>query len=204
MSPMTLLQDLRIAGWVAVVAIMLSGCAQTPAPRPVAAVKPSQVIPIKQIDRGVLILMPTEKVFFDTGKATVTRIEASEFIDRVAALLKDKTQANVVVEGHTDSQGTRPLNQKLSEDRAETIRQMLRERGVADARLSTAGFAFDRPVAGNDTDAGRQANRRVELIVLGEQVANITRGEPEGSFEEAFGRLKNLIETNGLTPAPSR
>lgn len=101
-------------------------------------IKPSQVIPIKQIERGVLMPLPTEKVAFDFGKATVTAIEAHEFLDR--------------------------------------------------------------PVAPNDTETGRKVNRRVELIVIGETVANITRGEPPGSFEEAFSRLRELIEPQGLVP----
>ena len=190
-----------LAGAAGALALVLAGCASSPPPPPPATFKPSQVIPIKQIDRGVLMLLPTEKVAFDFGKATVTAVEAHEFLDRMAAILKDKTSANIVLEGHTDSQGTRPLNQKLSEDRAETIRQELERRGVAGTRMSNAGFAFDRPVASNDTEAGRKVNRRVELIVIGETVANITRGEPPGSFEEAFSRLRDLIETQGLMPA---
>ena len=191
-----------VLAMVAVLAATLSGCATSPPPVPlVAAVKPSQVIPIKQVDRGVLMLLPTEKVAFDFGKASVTAVEAHEFLDRVAAILKDKTTAKIALEGHTDDQGSRPLNQKLSDERAEAIRQELVRRGVAGLRMSTAGFAFDRPVISNDTEAGRKVNRRVELIVLGETVANITRGEPPGSFEEAFNRLKDLIDRDGLLPA---
>jgi hypothetical protein len=67
--------------------------------------------------------------------------------------------------------------------------------------MSTAGFAFDRPVAPNDSEVGRKENRRVELIILGETVANITRGEPEGSFEVAFSRLKATLDAGGLRPA---
>jgi|GEM_PF-778085 len=184
-------------------AMLLTGCASpppAPAPAPRAAVKPSQVIPIAQTERGVLILMPTDKVAFDSGKASFTQPEAHEFMDRVAAILKDKTSANIVLEGHTDTQGARPMNQKLSDDRAQTIRQELAKRGVGDARMSAAGFAFDRPVAPNDTEAGRKENRRVELTILGEKVATITRGEPPDSFEEAFGRLKAMIDKNGLAP----
>ncbi len=185
--------------------LALVGCASPPPPppppAPVVTIKASQVIPIMQIDRGVLMLLPAEKVAFDFGKATVSSVDAHEFLDRMAAILKDKTSASMVLEGHTDSQGARPLNQKLSEDRAETIRQELSRRGVAVARMSAAGFAFDRPVAANDNEGGRKMNRRVELIVLGETVANITRGEPEGSFELAFARLKDMIDTQGLKPA---
>ena len=187
-------------------ALALSGCATPTAPvvakpNPVAQVKPSQVIPIMQIDRGVLIVMPVEKVSFETGKATVTAVEAHEFLDRVAAILKDKTSANIELEGHTDSTGNRALNQKLSEDRAATIRQELGWRGIASKRMTTAGFAFDRPVASNDSEDGRSENRRVELVIVGEELANITRGEPAGSFEQAFGNLKARIDKGGLMPS---
>lgn len=194
-----------MALYVAVAALGLAGCAsQAPPPKPVVQIKPSQVIPIKQIDRGVLIVMPVEKVAFDFGKATITVVEAHEFLDRVAAILRDKTTARIVLEGHTDNVGTRPLNQSLSEDRAATVRRELARRSVEDTRMNTAGFAFDKPVAPNDSEAGRKENRRVELIILGETVANITRGEPEGSFEEAFSRLKAALEAGGLNPTKDK
>lgn len=185
----------------------LAGCAShapSPAPRPVAQIKPSQVIPIQQIDRGVLIVMPVEKVAFDFGKATITAVEAHEFLDRVAAILKDKTTARIVLEGHTDNLGARPLNQTLSEDRAASVRRELARRSVEDLRMTTAGFAFDKPVAPNDSEPGRKENRRVELIILGETVANITRGEPEGSFEVAFSRLKAALEAGALSPTKDK
>jgi len=189
------------AGLACAAMLSLGGCASSPSPAPSReAVKPSQVIPIKQVERGVLMVLPTEKVAFDFGKATVSSLEAHEFLDRMASILKDKTAANIVLEGHTDNQGSRTLNQSLSEDRSESIRQELMRRGVASARMSTAGFAFDRPVVPNQTEAGRKMNRRVELIVIGETVERITRGEPLGSFEEAFGRLKELIDGQGLAP----
>lgn len=190
----------------ALAALGLAGCASPapPPPRPVVQIKPSQVIPIMQIDRGVLIVMPVERVAFDFGKATITAVEAHEFLDRVAAILKDKTTARIALEGHTDNVGPRALNQTLSEERAATVRRELARRSVDDMRMNTAGFAFDKPVMSNDTDAGRKENRRVELIILGETVANITRGEPEGSFEVAFSRLKATLEAGGLTPTKDK
>lgn len=198
--------SLRAALYAVVVAIGLAGCASPPPPpvKPTVRIKPSQVIPIQQIDRGVLIVMPVDKVAFDFGKATITAVEAHEFLDRVAAILKDKTAARVLLEGHTDNVGARSLNQTLSEDRAASVRRELARRSVDDSRMGTAGFAFDKPVAPNDTEAGRRENRRVELIILGETVANITRGEPEGSFEAAFSRLKAALESGGLSPTKDK
>jgi outer membrane protein OmpA-like peptidoglycan-associated protein len=195
--------------FTAAAVVTLAGCASKAPPPPVVKapatpVKTSQIIPIQQIDRGVLIVMPVEKVSFDFGKATITAVEAHEFLDRVASILKDKTTARAVLEGHTDNLGSRPLNQALSEDRAASVRRELAGRGVDHARLDMAGFAFDKPVAPNDSEAGRRENRRVELIILGETVANITRGEPEGSFEVAFGRLKAMLEAGMLKPTPGK
>lgn len=201
------MHSLRLTTPLLVAAAALAACATQPAPvpvakpAPVARVMPSQVIPIMQIERGVLIVMPVEKVSFETGKATVTAVEAHEFLDRVAAILKDKTTAGIALEGHTDSTGSRALNERLSDDRAATIRRELAWRGIADQRMTTEGFAYDRPVASNDTEIGRSENRRVELIILGEQLANITRGEPAGSFEQAFGNLKARIDQGGLAPS---
>lgn len=203
------LSSLTHAMLSALLAFAAMGCASPPPPRaptppvvPEVQIKPSQVIPIMQTERGVLIVMPVEKVAFDFGKATVTAPEAHEFLDRVAAILKDKTSAQILLEGHTDSVGARALNQALSEDRAKTIRQQLLGRGVAEPRMNSRGFAFDKPVAPNDSEFGRKENRRVELIILGETVVNITRGEPQGSFEEAFSRLKARIDGGGLIAAP--
>jgi len=81
------------------------------------------------------------------------------------------------------------------------VRRELARRGVEDLRMTTAGFAFDKPAAPNDTEMGRKENRRVELIVLGETVANITKGEPEGSFEVAFSRLKSAVDAGAARPA---
>ncbi|MFG6448573.1 OmpA family protein [Roseateles sp. BYS180W] len=179
--------------------LALTGC-QSSAPPPAApvlpAVKPSQIIPIAQIDRGVMIVMPTEKVGFDFDKATISDPAAMEFLDRVAALLRDKTTASIALEGHTDSQGTQAYNLKLSQARAASVKNELVSRGVATERITTAGFSYDRPVAPNDTEQGRRFNRRVELIILGEQLGNITRGEPANSFEQAYATLKARVDAD--------
>ena len=72
---------------------------------------------------------------------------------------------NLVVEGHTDSTGSRGVNEKLSLARAETVVEYLGLRGVEQARLTPRGFAYDQPVASNATADGRQKNRRVEIEI---------------------------------------
>ena len=115
----------------------------------------------------------------------------------MAKLLTTKTTMttkDVVVEGHADNVGTNDANQRLSQARSASVMRALAERGVPQARLTAQGFSFNRPVASNVTEDGRKLNRRVELIVLGEQVQTMTQGEPAASFESAWARLKDLVD----------
>lgn len=156
------------------------------------------VLPIAQIDRGVQIVLPNT-VLFETGKATLNVTESAAYLDRVADLLNNKTDKNISVEGHTDSQGSLESNQKLSEARAKAVHDALLARGVKQERLAMVGFNFSKPVGDNKTEEGRAVNRRCEIIVLNEKVENITKGE-EGTFSTAFASLKKTVDA-GLTPA---
>jgi outer membrane protein OmpA-like peptidoglycan-associated protein len=73
--------------------------------------------------------------------------------------------SKVVVEGHTDNQGTAEYNQTLSEERALNVMEFLVEQGVAPERLTSMGYGFTKPVADNATREGRQKNRRVDLVI---------------------------------------
>jgi outer membrane protein OmpA-like peptidoglycan-associated protein len=108
-----------------------------------------------------------EKVFFDTGKATL-QPRSHALLDDVAQVIVANPQAgNVQIEGHTDSRGSAALNRNLSLARAETVRSYLVSKGVDASRLTAKGFGPDRPVQSNATAVGREANRRVEFTVLG-------------------------------------
>jgi outer membrane protein OmpA-like peptidoglycan-associated protein len=115
----------------------------------------------KKTDRGVVVTMGD--VLFDTGKATL-KPGAYATIDRLATVLKEDPQRRVMIEGHTDSVGTDEYNQGLSERRAASVQAALFERGVEAAQISTVGKGESTPVASNDNPAGRQQNRRVELV----------------------------------------
>lgn len=174
----------------------LAGCASTPpppAPAPVPVAKPSVVLPISQLDRGVQIVLP-DTVLFDSGKAELNTTAAAPYLDRIAVLLTTKTQKQIAVEGHTDNVGAATLNQKLSEQRADAVAAALISRGVPAARVSKRGLSFTQPTAPNDVEAGRRLNRRTELIVIDETVANITKDEPANSFEDAAARVKAALE----------
>lgn len=100
---------------------------------------------------------------FDFNKATL-RPDADAVIGQVAALLQSDAALRLTVEGHTDGVGTREYNQKLSQQRAESVAQALVRRGIAANRLGAAGLGASRPLAGNDSAEGRARNRRVELV----------------------------------------
>lgn len=104
-----------------------------------------------------------EGVNFELNKATLA-LNAKQVLDLVAASLKANPDLNVEVAGHTDSTGGRDLNQRLSQARAQSVRDYLVEQGVDASRLTVKGYGPDRPVATNTTPEGRAQNRRVELI----------------------------------------
>jgi outer membrane protein OmpA-like peptidoglycan-associated protein len=104
-------------------------------------------------------------VTFDKGSAIVKPILHAE-ISRLARVLAQYPEAVIRVEGHTDSKGSDALNMKLSMERAESVRNLLFKQGVGNRWIGVAGFGKNRPIAGNDTEAGRQQNRRVEIMVF--------------------------------------
>jgi len=114
-------------------------------------------------------------VVFDTAKATL-KTGAREKLAKISGILIAHPGLKLEVEGHTDSVGTEEYNQTLSENRASAVRDFLVAEGVPSSSITAHGFGEARPIASNDTDSGRQLNRRVELIVSGEPI-----GTPSGS-----------------------
>jgi outer membrane protein OmpA-like peptidoglycan-associated protein len=113
---------------------------------------------------NISLVMPGN-ITFASGRA---ELNASFFsvLDSVVLVLKEYNSTTIDVSGHTDSTGSAQQNQVLSEERASTVAQYLRTRGVADQRLSVTGYGPTRPVASNDTPDGRQQNRRVEITLV--------------------------------------
>jgi OOP family OmpA-OmpF porin len=102
---------------------------------------------------------------FDFNKATLNAGGRAK-VAEAARTLKDNPSVNVSVEGHTDSVGSDAYNQRLSERRAQTVADALKAGGVSSSRITDVkGYGESRPVANNDTEAGRAQNRRVEVIV---------------------------------------
>lgn len=127
----------------------------------------------KQTDRGMV--MTLSDVLFDTGKATL-KAGATRDLDRLAHALKDNPSTRVKIEGYTDSVGSDSYNQELSERRARAVADALQSRGVPADRYQIEGLGKEFPVATNDTPAGRQQNRRVE-IVFSDDAGRFAEGE---------------------------
>jgi len=104
-------------------------------------------------------------IFFDYDKATL-RSESFGELSKVLKILDDNPNMKIEISGHTDNRGSLEYNTKLSRSRAKSVVDYLIEKGVKSERLSYEGYAFTQPISDNDTDEGRQMNRRVEFKVL--------------------------------------
>lgn len=106
-----------------------------------------------------------EGITFEVNQAVI-RSESFVVLDDAAKILNEYPHIQVLIEGHTSSEGARDWNIKLSKMRAESVKKYLAGKGVDEGRLETAGFGPDRPVADNSTEAGRKQNRRMEFKIL--------------------------------------
>ncbi len=119
---------------------------------------------VQQNQRGLVITL-SGAVLFTTGKADLLPI-AQDKLAKVATVLQEQDpNKKIVVYGYTDSIGTKANNQKLSQARADTVRNFLVQKGVDSSRISAVGKGEDDPVATNKTPEGRANNRRVEIVV---------------------------------------
>jgi outer membrane protein OmpA-like peptidoglycan-associated protein len=123
------------------------------------------ILETRDTARGLIVNM--SDVLFDTAKHSL-RPAAREKLAKVAGIISGHPGLRLAVEGYTDSVGGDDYNQKLSEDRGTAVRDYLTQEGVAGTSVTSRGFGKSQPVASNDTAAGRQQNRRVELVVSGE------------------------------------
>ena len=126
----------------------------------------------EQTERGVVLTL--SDVLFDTGEADL-RQGAMRAIDRLVEYMESNPKRELLIEGHTDSRGSEAYNRQLAADRAAAVAEALVQRGIARSRLRTVGLGEAYPVASNESSAGRQENRRVEIVV----------SDPNGKFPSA-------------------
>jgi outer membrane protein OmpA-like peptidoglycan-associated protein len=133
------------------------------------------ILETRETARGLIVNM--SDVLFDFGKFTL-KPGAREKLAKIAGIIVSHPGLKLQVEGHTDSVGGDDLNQRLSEQRANAVREYLVGQSVADDSITARGFGKARPVATNDTASGRQLNRRVELVVSGDVIGTTPRAIP--------------------------
>jgi len=107
-------------------------------------------------------------ILFNTGKSNLSP-SSKDALTKFATSLRDNSQTDVTIYGHTDNTGSRAINEKLSQDRADAVATFVNNNGVDRNRLTTLGKAWDQPVADNSTPAGRAQNRRVEIYITANQ-----------------------------------
>jgi outer membrane protein OmpA-like peptidoglycan-associated protein len=137
----------------------------------------SVVLETRETARGLIVNV--SDVLFDTGSATL-KPGAREKLARVAGILASHPDLKIEIEGHTDSVGGDDYNQRLSQRRAESVRSYLVQQKIPPTAVESEGFGESRPVATNATSAGRQQNRRVELVVSGESIGRTVSRAPAG------------------------
>jgi outer membrane protein OmpA-like peptidoglycan-associated protein len=129
----------------------------------------NSILQTRDSARGLIVSM--SDVLFDTGRYSL-KPGAREKLAKVAGILLAYPGLNIEVGGYTDNVGGDAMNQTLSENRAGSVRDYLVQEGVATGSVSAKGFGNTLPVASNDNSAGRQENRRVELLVSGDAIGN--------------------------------
>jgi outer membrane protein OmpA-like peptidoglycan-associated protein len=125
------------------------------------------ILQTRDTARGLIVNL--SDVLFDTAKFTL-RPEAREKLAKVAGIVSGHPGLRLAVEGHTDNVGGDNYNQELSERRGSAVRDYLTRQGMQQDAVTTKGFGKSQPIATNDTAAGRQQNRRVELVISGEVI----------------------------------
>lgn len=129
----------------------------------------------KQTERGIVLTL--RDVLFETDEAELKPGAAME-IDHLAAFLEENPDRRLLIEGHTDARGSEAYNKGLSRERAYAVADELAERGIERDRMRPVGLGESFPVASNDTAAGQQQNRRVEVVI----------SDQDGSFPDAAQR----------------
>jgi OmpA-OmpF porin, OOP family len=162
----------------------------------------TEITSLRETDRGIVISL--SDILFDVNNATL-KPGAEANVRRIAAILQQYPDKQISVEGHTDATGSDAYNQKLSEDRAASVKATLVAGGVNPAAITSKGFGKTQPVATNDTPAGRQQNRRVEVVVLGAgKVADALAARRDSAAARPDSAATGTTPTGTTPAAPPR
>ncbi len=122
-----------------------------------------QIIELKKLAVGKEIVL--NNIFFEFNKATLLKESIAE-LENIYLLLTENPKLHVEISGHTDNVGSAAVNNKLSLERAKAVVDYLIEKGIANERLTSVGYGFEKPIAPNTTEEGRQKNRRTEFKII--------------------------------------
>jgi outer membrane protein OmpA-like peptidoglycan-associated protein len=134
------------------------------------------ILQTKDSARGLIVNM--SDVLFDTGQYSL-RVGAREKLAKISGIVLAYPSLTLEVEGHTDNVGSDELNLRLSENRADSVRDFLVAQGIVRSSVGAHGFGEGQPVATNDTPSGRQQNRRIDFVVSGEVIGTSIVGSVE-------------------------
>jgi outer membrane protein OmpA-like peptidoglycan-associated protein len=163
----------------------------------------NQVLQTKDTAKGLIVNV--SDVLFDTGQSTL-KSGAKLRLAKVAGIILAYPDLKLEVDGYTDSTGGHEFNQRLSERRAEVVRDFLVSQGVSSSNVGAHGFAEADPIASNSTAAGRQVNRRVELVVSGSAIGqNIGAVNPGATpaMGSSSGGVAGAAGAATATPGPT-
>jgi outer membrane protein OmpA-like peptidoglycan-associated protein len=158
----------------------------------------SAVLETRETARGLIMEMPD--VLFDFNKYTL-KPAAREKLAKVSGILLAHPDLKVQVEGHTDSIGSEEYNQKLSEERAGSVKDYLVTQNVQDNNVTAEGFGKSNPIADNSTAAGRAKNRRVELVVSGASIGVQQQQQSAPGGESQNAAPQTAPPAQRVTPA---
>ena len=158
----------------------------------------NQVLQTTETARGLIVNM--SDVLFDFNKFTL-KSEAREKLAKVSGILLAYPNLKMQVEGYTDNIGSDEYNQKLSEERADAVRDYLVSQSVPEGSITAAGFGKTHPVADNSTSSGRAQNRRVQLVVSGAAIGIQQEGQPGADSQPPAPT--NVAPPNPASPNPA-
>ncbi|MDO6759846.1 OmpA family protein [Tamlana sp. 2_MG-2023] len=121
---------------------------------------------VERVDQGIVVTFEDGSgVYFATNKYNINS-ESQETLTKLVGIFQDNPDTNLMVVGHTDSQGDANYNMTLSKNRANAVTGFLKQKGVSSSRLETHWFGEEQPVADNNTAEGRAKNRRVNIVIV--------------------------------------
>ncbi|MEQ9694158.1 OmpA family protein [Shimia sp. SDUM112013] len=145
----------------------------------------------EECEAEITAIAEAEKLVFEPGSGTLDA-SAAPIIDKIAEVLRDCGQIRLEIQGHTDSQGREEMNQALSQTRAQSVLNALAERRLLTSTFTAKGYGESQPIADNDTEEGREANRRIAFVLI--------RPEPVAEEPTTLEAQEANSETGEATP----